>query len=168
MRPPRPDDDTVRHILTLVSLLVALWLGLSGHGEALLLGLGALSVGVVLWLTLRMEGADPGHHFFHLRLRFLLGYTCWLGWAIVKSNLAVAACILHPRLPVRPRVLRVPARQTSDLGRTIHANSITLTPGTVAIDLGPDWIEVHSLQGEAASLKSGEMDRRVSRLEDGA
>jgi len=95
-----------------------------------------------------------------------LRYLPWLMWQIVKANVDVARCILDPHLPIRPTVIRVKAGQRRDLGRVIYANSITLTPGTVSIDLEGDEIHVHALTREAAEgLRSGVMDRKVTELE---
>jgi multicomponent Na+:H+ antiporter subunit E len=95
-----------------------------------------------------------------------LVYLPWLLWQIAKANLDVARRILDPRLPIDPRVIRVRASQRRDLARVIYANSITLTPGTVSIDVAGDRITVHALTREAAEgLATGEMDRRVSRVE---
>jgi multicomponent Na+:H+ antiporter subunit E len=63
-------------------------------------------------------------------------------------------------------VINVKASQKTDLGMVIYANSITLTPGTVTIDLQGNRLKVHALTRDtAASLLKGEMDRRVSRVE---
>jgi multicomponent Na+:H+ antiporter subunit E len=73
---------------------------------------------------------------------------------------------LSPSLPISPTIIHVRASQKSDLGKVIYGNSITLTPGTVAIDIDGDKIEVHALTREAAqALRDGDMDRRVTRLE---
>ena len=78
----------------------------------------------------------------------------------------VALRILNPRLPIDPRLVRVRAGQGDDVGRVIYANSITLTPGTVTIDEQGDMLTVHALTTAAADgLLTGEMDRRVTRLE---
>ena len=69
-------------------------------------------------------------------------------------------------MPISPTIVTVQASQETALGLVIHANSITLTPGTLSIDVEPGLIEVHALSAESiADLESGEMDRRVSRLE---
>ena len=64
---------------------------------------------------------------------------------------------------------RIPAKQTSDVGRVLYANSITLTPGTVTVAHDGKTITIHALTDEAAEgLRSGEMDRRVRRVEGSA
>jgi len=151
---------------------LALWLGVtwvlwSWHFTGLLLGLGALSCIGVLVIARSMglldhEGTSPA-----LMLRLPL-YLPWLVLEIIKANLDVARRILSPGLPIDPRIIRVRASQKGDLGRVIYANSITLTPGTVSIDTEGETITVHALCASAAEgVETGEMDRRVSRLEGG-
>src|SRR3546814_8150937 len=95
-----------------------------------------------------------------------LTYWPWLLLEIVKSNIDVARRILDPALPISPTMIRVKASQKTELGRVIYANSITLTPGTVSVQLADGTIEVHSLTAEGAeSLEEGEMDRRVTAME---
>lgn len=96
----------------------------------------------------------------------MVGYVPWLVLEIIKSNIDVAKRIWQPKMPISPTIVTVEASQKTALGLVIHANSITLTPGTLSIDVEPGLIEVHTLSTESiADLESGEMDRRVSRLE---
>ena len=156
--------NELQHAIRLGALLVVLWLVLSGHYGWLLLALGAASCALTLYLALRMDRIDGEAVRLALRAGPWLRYAVWLGVEIVKSNLAVARVIVDPRLPIRPAVFRVESSQRTLLGHVIHANSITLTPGTVSIDLHGDAIDVHSLlDPDLGSL--GEMDRQVSRLE---
>lgn len=156
------------HVLGSLAVLYLLWLLLSGHWQPFLLSVGALCAVGVLLLALRMEVIDHESYPLHLRPWRVLGYWMWLVVEIVKANVDVARRILDPALPISPRVVRLKASQRTRLGRVIYANSITLTPGTVSIDVREDdeHIEVHALTQEAAAaLEGGGMDRRVSRLE---
>jgi multicomponent Na+:H+ antiporter subunit E len=93
-------------------------------------------------------------------------YWPWLLWEIVKANLEVARLILAPRMAISPTVIKVKASQPDELGQVIYANSITLTPGTVSIDVRDATIEVHAITREMAEgLQTGEMDRRVTQME---
>ncbi len=153
------------HAVSLSVLLYVLWLLLSGHYEPLLLVLGAVSCIFVAWIAYRMDVADCEGHPVHLTWRSLV-YWPWLLWEIVKANVEVARLILSPRLAISPTVINVKASQPDDLGYVIYANSITLTPGTVSIDVRGATIEVHAITREMAeSLKTGEMDRRVTQME---
>jgi multicomponent Na+:H+ antiporter subunit E len=142
--------------------LFALWLLLSGHGEPFLIALGLLSSGGVLFVARRMGFVDAATFHSSLLIR-LPRYWLWLMVEIVKSNIAVARVILHPRLPISPQVIDVTASQRSEIGRVTFANSITLTPGTITLALDHDKVAVHALTREAAAdLATGEMDRRVT------
>ena len=144
--------------------MYGLWLLLSGHYEPLLLGLGAASCLVVVWIAGRMDVVDREGHPIHLTWR-ALPYWGWLGWEIAKTNVDVARIILNPKMPISPRMVRVKASQKSELGHVVYANSITLTPGTVTVDLVDGGLEVHALTKAAADdLASGEMDRRVTAM----
>ncbi len=151
--------------LSLFGLIFLIWLLLSGIYTGLLLGLGVLSCLVVVAVCRRMKIVDPEGHPIHL-VPGLLCYIPWLLWAIVKANIAVVRRIVHPRLPLSPRVIRVAASQKTHLGQVIYANSITLTPGTVSVETDEGAIYVHALTGEAAAdVRSGVMDARVTHME---
>lgn len=150
--------------LRLTLVLIALWLMLSGHYDPLLLSLGAASVALAVLVSLRMDVVDQEGHPANLTVS-AGAYFPWLMWEIIKSNLDVARLILSPSLPVAPRVIEVTASQTTAVGRVIYANSITLTPGTVTIDVEGNRLRVHALTADsAATLKTGKMDRRVSEM----
>ena len=157
--------NTLRRTLSLFVLLFLTWLLLSGIYTGLLLGLGALSCLVVVAVCRRMKIVDPEGHPNHL-IPGLLRYIPWLLWAIIKANIDVARRIVHPRLPMSPRVIQVEASQKTHLGQVIYANSITLTPGTVAVETDEGTIDVHALTREAAEdVRSGTMDSRVTDME---
>ena len=155
----------MKHAFNLTLFLFALWLLLSGHYTPLMLLLGGLSTLLVVFLALRADLIDRETHPVLLKPSILL-YWLWLAREIIKSNLDVARRILTPGLPISPNVFTVRTTQQSDLGRVTYANSITLVPGTVAMDVDEDVITVHALTQEAAAdLKRGEMNRRVCNVE---
>lgn len=146
-------------------MLYGLWLVLSGHFEPILLTLGGLSVIAVMIIARRMDVVDREGHPLHLGWGAMT-YWPWLVWEIVKANIDVARIIVTPSLPISPVMIRVDASQKTELGHVIFANSITLTPGTVAVDLGEKSIGVHALSAASArELAAGEMDRRVTAME---
>ena len=153
------------HSISLGVVLAVVWLLLSGHFEPLILMLGLASCAVVLAITKRMDLVDHEGHPIHLTWR-AVGYWLWLGREIIKANIDVARRVLSPRMEINPTMVRLASSQKSDLGLVIYANSITLTPGTVSVDVEPGEILVHALSRDAArELEIGEMDRRVSRVE---
>ena len=154
------------HSLSLGAVLFAVWLLLSGHYTPFILILGVVSCITIVTVTLRMEVADREGHPIHLTWRALT-YMPWLMIEIIKANFDVAKRVLSPSLPVTPTLLRVKASQTTDLGQVIYANSITLTPGTISVDVANNEILVHALSREGAeSLLEGIMDKRVTRMSE--
>jgi len=147
-----------------ISLLL-FWLLLSGHGEPRLLGAGLLSVALVLWLCWRMQRIDRVVGYFPLRAR-LPGYLLWLLGTVVRSNLDVARRIWAPSLPIRPCWRRLDTRLRSPLAKTLYANGITLTPGTLTTDVRDHYLLIHCLVPSAFDeLAAGGMERRIERLE---
>lgn len=156
----------MKYSLVLGMTLFGTWLLWSGHYTPLTISFGIVSCLLVTLLSRRMNIVDEEGVPVQLGLRPFIYYAPWLLKEIVMANIDVAWRILHPRLPIRPTIFWVRASQKGDLGRVIYANSITLTPGTVSIDMEGDQITVHALsRAEAEEEMSGDMDRRVSKLE---
>lgn len=155
----------MKHAAGLTLTLFAAWLLWSGHYTPMLLGLGAASCVLVVALLHRMEILDPQGQPLHLIVD-ILRYLPWLLKEVVISNLDVARRILRRSPRISPCVVRVRALQKTPLGQVIFANSITLTPGTLALRLREGHVVVHALTREgAAALEEGEMNRRVRDLE---
>ena len=152
------------HALYLGGVLFAVWLLLSGHYTPFIMFLGLASCAAVIAITRRMEVIDQEGHPVHLTWRALL-YWPWLIVEIVKANIDVAKRILIPSIGISPTMIRIKTSQTSDLGKVVYANSITLTPGTISVEIANDEILVHALSKSGAEdLLTGEMDRRVTRM----
>ena len=155
----------MKYTIALAVALLATWFLWSGYFVPLLISLGVLSVFVVVVLSRRMKLVDEEGVPFHYLPRLVL-YAPWLVWEVVKANLDVAKRVLHPGLPIHPMLIKVKAGQRSDLGRVIYANSITLTPGTVSVQIEGETITVHALSKEAADgVLTGDIDARVTKLE---
>jgi multicomponent Na+:H+ antiporter subunit E len=152
--------------ILLVSLAAA-WLLWSGLFKPLLLLLGLFSCALTFLLVRRMGYFD--NEFFALRFSWkLFGYWAWLGREVFRSSLQVARVVIDPKLPISPRTVEIKSSSGHLVDQVILANSITLTPGTLALDLHEGVIKVHSLTAEGArELVSGEMNRRVDALRPG-
>ena len=157
---------TITRMLVLLVPLVAAWLLWSGIYKPLLLGLGLFSCLLTIYIKHRMQYFETD--VFALRFgRRLIGYWLWLAKEVVKSSLDVARIVLSPSLPISPEVVTVKVSCKHPVDQAILANSITLTPGTLALDVYNDEIIVHALTTEGADeLRRGEMDRRVSELRE--
>ena len=147
--------------------MFAFWLAIAGslHWQHLLLGVGV----VLLVLSANRDLAFAGHETAAFRLGNLprLGaYLYFLLIDLVKANVQVAAMILHPRLPIEPHLVLFRTALRGEAPRTLLANSITITPGTITVDLHDDVLVVHALtQKASASLPEAEMERRLIAME---
>jgi multicomponent Na+:H+ antiporter subunit E len=152
---------------SLAAFLMAFWLLLSGHYTAWLIGAGlVLSVAIAVGVTAAGAADEEGYPLAWLGRA--VRYWPWLLLEIGKSAVGVARVVIDPRLPIAPRFLAVPATQKTGAGIAVYANSITLTPGTIAVELHrrPGEMLVHALTAETAEgVQSGEMDRRVTAAE---
>ena len=156
----------VSRMLYLLVALVVAWLLWSGIYKPLLLALGAASCLLAFWLSRRMGYFDD--NLFALRFsRRLLLYWGWLIREIFKSSLTVSRAILDPRLSISPCTVKIKATSEHPFDQVMLGNSITLTPGTLSMDVHEGTILVHSLTEDGArELLAGEMDRRVTGLRD--
>lgn len=153
--------------LFVISLLV--WLGLTSslRFQEVLVGVG-ICVVLSLWLGEQYSrlGLPP---LGAKRLLFLFAYLVVLAFEIVRANFDVAYRVLHPAMPIRPGVVVIKTRLTSDIAKMILANSITLTPGTFTLDVAGDrllihWINVRTDDIDEASRLIGEKFERYLRV----
>jgi multicomponent Na+:H+ antiporter subunit E len=155
-------------MIRFASLFIALflfWIVLSGFFTPFLLGAGALSALAVAYFAARMQFVDHEGHPVHLGPGLLL-YWPWLFAEIVKSAWTVSKIILDPALPVSPTMVKFTPGQRTVVGLVTHANSITLTPGTISIEVRPEEFVVHGLTRDSANgCIDSEMDRQVRRFE---
>ena len=156
----------MRVALLFIVLMVG-WLLMSSHYNGLLISLGVISVAFCVWVSHAIDATDEEGLPTHIFAR-LPAYLLWLFGEIIKSNYATAIFILNGRSD--PEIFNVTATQASAAGIATYANSITLTPGTVTMDIdeqaSQDQFLVHALHpvfGE--DVRSNDMDRRVTALE---
>ena len=144
------------------------WLLLSGLWDnPLILALGAASVSLSTWIAMRIE---RDYAFKDRGLSILLKqhtYWPWLFIEIIKANISVLQCIWLPKkYPISPIIQTLAMAPESRIARTVYANSITLTPGTIAIKVRDNDVLVYALTKDSmVDLEAGEMGRRVHKLE---
>ena len=159
--------------IVLFAALLALWLLLSGHTEPLLVTFGAASSAIVVAIVRRLDVVDEEG--VPLRsLPLLWRFWPWLTGEIVKANIEVMRRILSPSLEISPQIFYFAPSQKTATGLVTHANSITLTPGTVTVEIEEDGrFLVHALtrdfaEGVAATAGrqriEGEIGRRITAL----
>jgi multicomponent Na+:H+ antiporter subunit E len=106
------------------------------------------------------------------RYFWLLVYLFFFIWECIKANFDVAYRVLHPDMPIKPGIVKVKLGLKSDIAKVMLANSITMTPGTISVDIVEDylfihWIYVSSLDPEEYSYKiAGKFENYIKRIFD--
>ena len=143
-------------MLSLALMLFIFWIILSGKFDAFHIGIGAASaVGIALGtrrllLLTPSIGPSQTHPMDVMPWLRLSLYIPWLMWQIVLSSLLVAVVVVHPKMPIQPRLVRFRTHLPHDLARMTLATSITLTPGTITLDVQGDEFLVHALTDKSA------------------
>ncbi len=154
------------YFLGLLFALTSFWLANSGYYKPAMIGFMTGSLILTLILAYRLELFDREGSPYVRVIQFL-GYIPWLALEVVKANWTVIRACLRADLDICPTLVKIRTTCRSDLARVTFANSITLTPGTVTIDIDGDKLLVHGLY-EANTTPEGftEMDRRCARAGD--
>ncbi len=161
------ESGFIVYLIGLIAAASIFWFGLSGQTSFPLLHMGVGSVAFVVWFALRLKIVDRESSPY-LSLPRAIGYWVWLTGEILKANFVVMRAAVRATPDIEPAMTHVQTRCKSNLARVTFANSITLTPGTVTIDINGDDLLVHALY--ASDLTPGafdEMDRRASEAIDG-
>jgi len=141
-------------------LLFAFWLLLSASYDVVHVAAGAVIAGVVMWLKPAGAGSTR-----KVSWPAALRYVLWLIGRISKSGLHVSRLILDPALPISPRLIRHKTKLTSDGELVVLGNSITLTPGTITVEVAPGELVVHAIdEASCADLTNGVLDAKVGRV----
>lgn len=142
--------------MALIVLLSVFWLILSGRFTAPFFIFMAVSVATVVLMNperpfgARAPGIPRGGANWIRGSAALARYALWLFVSILKANVDVARRILSPSMPIRPRLMRFDTKIQSEVGQVMVANTITLTPGTVTLDLQDGTFWVHALHPDTA------------------
>ena len=147
------------------------WLLLSGHYDLMHISLGVFSVFLVMLMNyplrrrlFAMEEERSATLSFS-RLQRLSFYIPWLLWQIIVSSIQVAYVVLHPRCPIDPALLRFKTKLKNVSSKVILGNSITLTPGTITLEIEGDEFLVHALMDiSSTGIIDGTLPGQVAKL----
>jgi len=104
------------------------------------------------------------------RYVWLIIYLFIFTWECIKANFDVAYRVLHPAMPIKPGIVKVKLNLKTDMARIMLANSITMTPGTITVDIVDDyiyihWIYVSSVEPEIYSRKvAGRFEKYIKMI----
>lgn len=151
------------------------WILLTGSFAWQELAAGAVvSAGVALFSARWFVHESPGR-FFSGRLFILIWYCVAIfPWELIKANCDMAKRALSPKLKINPGIIKVPVDVPTEYGKTMLANSITLTPGTITVDIdeheGQTWYYIHWIdvvetdRTAAGEIIKGRMEKWLRRI----
>lgn len=149
------------HIGKWAAVLAAFWLLLSGYIQPLLLSFGAVSVAIVLVVLKRMDAVDGEPRYVSTGLA-MTRYLLWLLGQIIQSAVHVTKLVWGSPDKLSPTLAKIPVKNIPPKCRVLYANSVTLTPGTLCVDLNEDEMTVHALQKASIDeLEQGDMERKI-------
>ena len=146
--------------------MFGVWVVLSGKFDAFHLSLGLISCGIVAYLSSDLLFSSPKPRGLLVQWARFLRYIPWLMVEIVKANLHVLYLTFHPRMMelIDPKIVKFRSKLKSDLALVTFANSITLTPGTITVDVSIDGdFKVHAIDKASGDPLPGEMERRIAK-----
>ncbi len=147
--------------------MFAMWLVFSGRFDAFHLILGAVSCGIVAFLSGDLLFPAPLDRNLPLVWLRFVGYIPWLLYQIFLANLHVMYLVFHPRMRelIDPKIIEFDSKLSSDVARTTFANSITLTPGTITVHVtAAGKFSVHCIDMESGKPLPGEMEAKIAKV----
>lgn len=159
------------HMTCLALVLFAFWMVLSGRTETKFVVYGILTAVVTTWVTYPLllvpnKDGSKKYYVFGFSIPKMIMYFFWLMWQLVLANIDVLLATTGQELNIDPKVVRFRFRADNPMASVILANSITLTPGTVTMNVTDDGVyEIHALTvGAAAGVLDGGMQQKVADL----
>lgn len=145
-------QGSVRDLTVMFATLFLFWVLLNGT-----LAADTLAIGLLASLVITLLFRNSLSFFTEFRATpqaFVagFGYYGYFFKELVKSNLKLTAIVLSPDLPIEPGIVKVRTRLKTRMGRLMLANSITLTPGTLTVELDGEWIYVHWVTVESVDI----------------
>lgn len=155
----------------LILILFAFWMVLSGRSETKFIVYGLVTAVATTWITYPLllvenKKGDKQYYVFGIDILKFIPYCFWLLWQLILANIDVLLANCGEKLRINPRVVRFYFKVDNPMATVVLANSITLTPGTVTMNVTEDGLfEVHALtDGAAEGLEEGSMQRKVAEL----
>ena len=137
-----------------------IWLILSESFDWLQVSIGALAAFGVAWFNTSRSSS----RFTIPRLR-IVWYYFWLMGRVLQSGIHLSFLILHPSLPIDPKMIRHRTKLRKDAGIVLLGNSITLTPGTITVEVNSQELEVHAMDDASAEdVTSFRFDKQIARF----
>ncbi len=146
--------------------MMLVWIAFTSSFATHELIVGALTSMIISYLSIRLFTCCTISIFNPVKIFYMIWYLFVFLWALINSNLDVARRVLTPSLPINPGIVKFKTKLTTNYSKMVLANSITLTPGTLTIDIVDDtfyihWIDVKTTDPEKAFTDIAEQFEKI-------
>lgn len=159
------------HLTGMFIVLFFFWMVMSGRTETKFIIYGVLTAAVVSWITYPLllvpnKDASKKYFVFGVSIPKFICYFFWLMWQLVLANVDVLLATTSQEMAIDPKIVRFYFKADNPMATVVLANSITLTPGTVTVNVTEDGLyEIHALTlGAASGVLDGSMQKKVAAL----
>jgi multicomponent Na+:H+ antiporter subunit E len=135
--------EKARHTAVLFTTLLVFWVALNGSLAADVVAVGVVTSLVIAWISPQGLALISQYRATPKAVWTGVVYVLFFLKELVKSNVNLAKVVLNPALPIRPGIVKTHVKLKSPMGRMLLCNSITLTPGTLSVELDGEWLYVH-------------------------
>ena len=158
-------DKLSRFIVSWI-LMMIVWIAFTTSFAAQELLVGVAITAIISFFTIPLFTCCTIAILSPVRVYYMIVYLFVFTWELIKSNIDVARRVLTPSLPINPGIVKFKTKLTSDYSKMVLANSITLTPGTLSIDIIDDtfyvhWIDVKTTNPEEAQKEIAETFEKI-------
>lgn len=162
----RAKSDVISFLSTFALLFFPFWMPLSGFFDLFHLSIGVGCCALVAYISHDLLFVNVRVGDMRTIVKRFFVYIPWLLYQIIVANLHVAKVVLSPNMPINPKMIKFKTKLDSDISLVTFANSITLTPGTITVDIREGEYYVHAIDETVAYdlLYGGEMEDRVAHV----
>lgn len=151
-----------RIVLFITAFILWLLLTWTLNWQYLLVGIVVAFLVAILFGNLAVQ--EPKKFFQINRWFWLACYIPMFIWECIKANIDVAYRVLHPKMPIKPGIVKVKTTLKTDMAKTALANSITMTPGTLSVDIEGEYLYIHWIYVQATEIEEASQ-KIVSKFE---
>ncbi|WP_421774102.1 Na+/H+ antiporter subunit E [Gracilimonas sp.] len=160
---------SVQSLIVSFLTLMVFWYIMSGFFDVIHTVMGVISVSIVMAINYKLKAfsfyEDENDVIKELRFLYMPWYFVWLIWQIIVSGIEVAKILLSPSLPIKTSMVRFKVNYPNPHAKMILGNSITLTPGTLTVDINGDEFIVHAISPASfEGIASDKMPKQVLKL----
>ncbi len=124
-------------------VLFVIWVIMTQSFDPQEMSVGLVVAAIISLMAPGVAGPEPRKWLQPKRYIYAFIYIFYFLYAMVKANIDVALRVINPKLPINPGIVKVKTKLKTNAGKLALANSITLTPGTLSVDIKGKYLYIH-------------------------